>query len=184
MSEIPGVLEAIYRRRSIRKFQDKAVEHEKILELLKAAQAAPSAVNSQPWEFVVVSEAPNLDRLREQMEYGHYRAPVIIVVCGSPATARNPSGETYWLQDCSAAIENILLAAVGLGLGSVWVAVYPRAEKIETVRRIVNLPDGVTPLALIYTGYPAEEKPPHTLYDEKRVHWQHYQEQSKKASAQ
>ena len=184
MAEIPTVLEAIYQRRSIRKFQEKAVEPEKLLELVKAAMAAPSAVNSQPWEFVLVSEAPTLDNLREQMEYGHYNATAIIAVCGSPATARNPSAETYWVMDCSAAAENILLAAVGLGLGAVWVAVYPRAAKIEQVARILELAPGVIPLALIYVGYPAETKPPHTQFDESRVHWQHYQGNPRKAGTE
>jgi nitroreductase len=177
------VLEAIYQRRSIRKFLDKPLEHEKLLELLHAAMSAPSAVNSQPWEFVVVDEAPNLNLLREQMEYGHYNAPAIIVVCGSLAAALNPSAETYWMLDCSLAIENILLAAVGLGLGAVWVAVYPRPETIAKVARIVSLAPGVNPLALVYVGYPAEEKAPHTHFDENRVHWQHYQDKPRKANA-
>jgi nitroreductase len=98
-------------------------------------------------------------------------------VCANPAIARNEAAETYWVLDCTLAAENILLAAVGLGLGAVWVAVYPHAKNIAAVSKIVGLPPGVTPLALIHVGYPGEEKPPHTVFDENRIHWQHYREQ-------
>lgn len=174
MSEDNPTLNAIYGRRSIRKFQPRPVERETLVELLKAAMAAPSAVNSQPWEFVALTEPAVVTSLQEKMDYGHYAAPAIIVVCGSPATALNPSGEVYWVQDCSAAVENILIAATALGLGSLWVGVYPRSHKVEAVSQLTGLPESVTPLALIYLGYPAEQKPARTKFDEKRVHWEHY----------
>jgi nitroreductase len=167
-------LQAIYARRSIRKFQPRPVEQEKLLELLKAAMAAPSAVNSQPWEFVVVSQPEPLARLQQLMDYGRYAATAVIAVCGSPGSALNPSGEVYWVQDCSAALENMLIAATALGLGSVWVGVYPRQHKVEAVSRFLGLPGGVIPLGLVYLGYPAEAKPAGTKYNEKRVHWDNY----------
>jgi len=95
-------------------------------------------------------------------------------MCGNPSLSANPAARLFWVQDCSLAGENILIAAAGLGLGTVWVGVHPVAEFVRVVREIVGLPKHVTPLGLIYVGYPAEEKPARTQYNEKRVHWQKY----------
>lgn len=172
-------IDFILKRRSIRRFEDRPVEAEKITLLLKAGMAAPSAVNSQPWEFVVVTEEPLLKQLRAAMEYGKMLAPLIIVPLGSPKVASSFAGETYWVQDCSAAVENILVAAANLGLGAVWVGVYPRARKMAAVREILHIPEDVFPFCLLHIGYPAENKPPHTKYLEERIHWQQYQSDKK-----
>ncbi|MGA9399105.1 MAG: nitroreductase family protein [Anaerolineaceae bacterium] len=167
-------IDFILKRRSIRRFEDRPVEVEKITLLLKAGMAAPSAVNSQPWEFVIISEEPLLKQLRAALEYGKMQAPLIIAVLGSPKVASSFAGETYWVQDCSAAVENILIAAANLDLGAVWVGVYPRPRKMEAVRKILDIPNDVLPLCLLHIGYPAEDKPPHTKYKEDRIHWQQY----------
>jgi len=148
-------IDFIFQRRSIRNYSDQTVEREKIELLLKAAMAAPSAVNSQPWEFVVVTENETMDRLRERLLFGRYNAPVAIAVCGSPKVANNPAGKKYWIQDCSAAIENILIAAVALVLGTVWIGVHPIEPTERSVRQVLNIPEDVTPLGIIYVGYPA-----------------------------
>ena len=167
-------LETIFRRRSIRKFTDRPVEPEKLDLLLKAAMAAPSAMNCKPWEFVVVTNPDKLAQFRKRLIFGNRNAPAAIVVCGNPSLSANPAARLFWVQDCSLAGENILIAAVSLGLGTVWIGVHPVAEFVRVVREIIGLPKHITPLGLLYVGYPAEEKPERTQYDEKRVHWQKY----------
>jgi nitroreductase len=168
------ILETIYKRRSIRKYKEKPVEKEKLIDLLKAGMAAPTACNNQPWEFVVVDDPDVMEQFHTRMKYGQYNAPAAFVVCHNPHIGRQQSCNRFWVQDCSAAVENILVAAVGLGLGTVWLGVYPNEETIPTVKEIVNLPEQVTPLAVLYVGYPGEEKESHTKYEERRVHWQVY----------
>jgi nitroreductase len=169
-----STVETILRRRSIRKYTDQPVEVEKLDLLLRAGMAAPSAMNCRPWEFIVVTEPQKLVRLRKHLVFGNRNAPVAIVVCGNPALSTNPAARLFWAQDCSAAAENIMIAAVGLGLGTVWIGIHPVAMFVKTVREIVSLPKNVTPLCIIYVGYPQEEKPSRSQYDQKRVYWQEY----------
>lgn len=168
------IIEAIHARRSIRKYQDKPVEHEKLELLLKAAMAAPSAMNFKPWEFVVVEDADTLSKIRSSLTFGKHHAPAAIVVCGNLSFFKNPLASRFWVQDCSAATENILIAAVGLGLGTVWLGVHPIHNYTQRISKLLNLPDHVKPLNVIYVGYPAEEKPARTQYDPARVHWEKY----------
>ena len=106
-------LETIFRPRSIRRFTSEPVKHEMLIILLKAAMAAPTACNSQPWEFIVVTEPEVLAHIREKFIFARYNAPAAIVVCGNIGIANNSAGRDHWVQDCSAATENILLAAQG-----------------------------------------------------------------------
>jgi nitroreductase len=172
-----STLAPIFHRRSIRVYTEKPVEPEKLDLLLKAAMAAPSAMNCKPWEFVVITDPEKLEQFRRRLIFGNRNAPAAILVCGNPSLSVNPAARLFWVQDCSLAGENILIAAAGLGLGTVWVGVHPVAEFIRIVREITGLPKHVKPLGLIYVGYPAEEKPARTQYDEKRVHWQKYKKQ-------
>ena len=171
---MPTILEIIFKRRSIRQYQDRPVARELLIDLLRAAMAAPSAVNKQPWEFVVVTQKEPLAELQAVLPYGKYNAPAAIVVCGAPAMAQNEPTGSYWVQDCSAATENLLVAAAGLGLGSVWTGVYPVASRVQEVQRALGLPEGVIPLGVVLVGYPAEDKPARTQYREERVHWERY----------
>jgi nitroreductase len=168
-------IDFILRRRSIRRFEGRPVEEGKITTLLRAGMAAPSAVNSQPWEFVVVTDEGVLKKLRGALAYGKMTAPLVIAVLGSPRVAANAAGETYWVQDCSAAVENILVAAANIELGAVWVGVYPRVRKMAAIREILNIPVDVYPLCLLHIGYPAEQKPATSKYKPDRVHWQTYE---------
>lgn len=168
------VLEAIFHRRSIRKYREQPVEAEKLETLLKAAMAAPSAVNNRPWEFVVITEAEQLAGLRKKLLFGNYNAPAAIVVCANPKGKRGLAGKLHWVQDCSAAMENILLAAVGLGLGAVWIGVHPRKHTAEVVRAAAGIPKTVEVLGIAYVGYPAEEKEARTQYDPQVVFWERY----------
>jgi len=120
---------------------------------------------------VVITEKEVLDKLRLVLPFAKMQAPVAICVLGSTRRQRNKAGERFWVQDCSAATENILLAATSLGLGSVWIGVHPVVLLTRLVKEILNLPEGVNPLNLILLGYPAEEPPARTQYDESRVQW-------------
>jgi nitroreductase len=167
-------LETIFSRRSIRKYTDQPVEPEKLDLLLKAGMAAPSAMNCKPWEFILVTDPEKLVQFRKRLLFGDRNAPAAIVVCGNPGLSSNPAAKLFWVQDCSAATENILIAAVGLGLGTVWIGVHPVAEFVRTVRKLMSIPKSVTPLCIIYVGYPESEKPARTQYDEQRVYRQKY----------
>ena len=169
-----SILNQIMARRSIHKYQEKPVEPEKIDHLLQAAMAAPSAMNIKPWEFVVVTDPDSMDAFRSALMFGKHNAPMAIVVCGNTSFFKHPMASKFWVQDCSAATENILLAAVGLGLGTVWLGVHPIHNFTKRVAKILNLPDNVKPLNVIYVGYPAEQKPARTQYDPERVHWESY----------
>ncbi|MBU5427443.1 nitroreductase family protein [Tissierella pigra] len=169
------VIETIYKRRSIRHYLDKKVEKDKIITLLKAATAAPTAANCQPWEFIVIDEEEKLSQLRDKLIFARYNAPVAIVVCGNMKLAFKGPSQEMWVQDCSAAIENILIAATSIGLGSVWIGIYPLESNIKPLKKILNIPEYVTPLGIVYIGYPAEEKEARTRFNEKRVYWQEYE---------
>lgn len=177
----PDILKTIFKRRSIRHYASRPVEREQLIRLLQAGMAAPNACNSHPWEFVVVTEPTQLDRLREKLQFARYNAPAAILVCANLSRANNSVARHYWVQDCSAAAENILIAAAGMGLGAVWIGLYPLPSTMKPVCQVLNLPDEVTPLCLILVGYPAEDKPPRTQYDEYRVHWEEYEPRKKRA---
>jgi len=179
--ENEAFLNLIQSRRSIRDYLPQPVETEKITRLLEVAMSAPTAANSQPWEFVVVTAADLMQKLREKLVFARYNAPAAIVVCGNLKMAYNSAAKHYWVQDCSAAIENMLVAAPALGLGSVWIGVYPLPAVVRVVSEILNLPEEVIPLGMVYVGYPNERKPPRTQYEERRVYWQQYQPRKQRA---
>jgi nitroreductase len=168
------ILTHLLARRSIRRYTDEPVAAEDIERLLQAAMAAPSASNRRPWEFIVVTETDLLAKLRSGLVLARYAAPLAIAVCGNMQRTWPAPGRDFWIQDCSAATENLLLASAGLGLGAVWVGVHPVGLFVRTVARILALPKYVTPLCVVYVGHPAESKEPRTQYDEERVHWQQY----------
>ncbi|MCH5329600.1 MAG: nitroreductase family protein [Alistipes sp.] len=168
-----AVLENIMTRTSIRAFAETPVEEAKIEALLRAGMAAPSAVNRQPWAFVVVTGRENLDRLKE----GHPNARMLgtaqaaIVVCGDMTKAISGQMGEYWIQDASAATENILLAAHALGLGAVWTGVYPNPNVMPNVSAALELPSHIVPLCVIPIGYPAESPTPKDKWNPGNVHY-------------
>jgi nitroreductase len=177
---MPEIIHIILSRRSIRKFTSEPVDRDTLTLLLKAAMSAPTACNSQPWEFVVVTEADRLDHIRGKFLFARYNAPAAIVVCGNVRVANNSAAQEHWVQDCSAATENILIAAAGMGLGAVWIGVYPYPSKIKPVAESLGIPENVTPLSMVFVGYPAEVKEPRTQYDERKVYWQCYEPRKRK----
>jgi len=162
-------LEAIMSRRSIRRYTGEPVTPEQMETILRAAQAAPSAGNQQPWRFVVLTEREVLDAAAETTPYGRMLrdAAAAIVVCGDTADLKH---EVMWQQDCSAAVENALLAAHALGLGAVWLGYYPKMERVTPLKELLGIPEGVEPLAVLSIGHPAEEKPPSDRYEPSFVH--------------
>ena len=168
-------LKTIFARRSLRRFTPDPVSDEDIDTLLKAAMAAPSAMNRKPWHFVVVTDRERLNALAEAHPFGKmlFEAPLCIAVCGAPSPW--PVVREFWVQDCSAATENLLLAATALGLGSVWLGVhpiYPRIGRIARGRELLGIPRNVILLNLIAIGHPAEEKESRTQYDAARAHFE------------
>lgn len=163
-------IEAILARRSIRKYRKKTVPKKLIDELLKAAMNAPSACNEQPWHFVIISDREVLDEVhkRHPHSYALREAPVAIVVCVDLNLAEED--RVWWVQDCSAAAENILIAAQAKGLGAVWLGVYPKDDRVKGLRRSLSLPRNVIPLCIIPIGYPAERKHYENRYQSSRVH--------------
>jgi len=161
------LIQTIFSRRSIRSYTAQLVGEEQVATLLRAAMAAPSASNLKPWHFVVVTKRETLDSLAEMHPFGKmlFEAPLGIAVCGDPAISAH-----YWVQDCSAATENLLLAATALGLGAVWLGVYPKEERLKAIRDILGIPEAIVPLNFISIGYPAELKEPRTQYDAARAH--------------
>ncbi|MDO9546349.1 MAG: nitroreductase family protein [Pelolinea sp.] len=169
-----NVLDLIFKRRSVRIFTKQKVEKETLIQLLQAAMAAPSASNSRPWEFVVITDKDTLSKLRSKLQYGKYNAAAAIVVCANLGIAANQSAYRFWVQDCSAATENILIAAAGMDLGTVWIGSYPKDNVMDILRETLAIPEDVFPLSLVFIGYPAEEVLPRTQYSEERVHWEQY----------
>jgi nitroreductase len=159
-------LHIIFSRRSIRAYTGEPVSEQDIHSLLEAGMSAPSASNRKPWHFVVVTDRQQLQALADAQPYGKMlaNAAVGIAVCGDPAIS------DWWVQDCTAATENILIAAVGLGLGGVWLGSHGRPEREQAVRDVLGIPDRIGVLSLLSIGHPAEKKEARTQYDPVRVH--------------
>lgn len=167
-----NIIDGMYKRRSIRKYKKRIVEREKLDKLLHAAMAAPSAINSKPWHFVVVDEEDKMQGLRDVMEHGKYNAPAAIVVCGDMNDTLPGVNKNFWIQDCTSALTNILNGAVELELGTVWLGAYPKTEQVKSIMNYFNMPENIVPLGVVYIGYPENEEEPRTQYDKTKVSYQ------------
>lgn len=168
-SENP-VIDALLKRRSIRRYRPETVDKSDIRLMLKTGMYAPSARNEQPWHFIVIDDRGLLDQIREVHPYASMLsgAALAILVCGDEKLELS---KDYWPVDCSAATQNILLAAHALGLGAVWLGVYPRQERQSSIRGVIDLPDHVHPFSLISVGHPAEDKGMPDRFNEERIRW-------------
>jgi nitroreductase len=164
-------LQILFNRRSVRRYLDKPVPDALIHDLLEAAMAAPSAVATDPWHFVVLRDPAVRSRLVDGLPNGSFlrTAPLGIAICGDLALAHDHS-ESLLLQDCSAAIENLLVAAAALGLGACWINVHPRPDRLQHVRTVLALPDSVMPIAILSIGWPESPPPPRTRFKSERLH--------------
>ena len=163
--------EVLLKRRSVRKFTEESISDEMIEELLRAAMSGPSACNKKPWDFYVITNPQKLEELKASSMFTKMSSPLAVVVCGDLSRALPLKMAEYWIQDCSAATENILLRATDLGLGAVWCGIYPQKKAIEKVQKILEIPKSQIPLNLIFIGHPAEEPDARDQYEEKRVHY-------------
>jgi nitroreductase len=163
----------IFERRSIRVYAPGEVTEAQVQKLLAAAMASPSAAAKYPWRFVVVRNRQTLSRIAAVLPNGQMLADAAlgIAVCGDLEVAHD-NQLSYLLQDCSAAIENLLLAAHILGLGACWLGVHPQEDRIKSIKAILSLPASVIPVACISVGYPDESKEPHAEFDRDCVHFE------------
>jgi nitroreductase len=167
------ILQALLGRRSIRRYTSGVVDDDALTMILRAAMAAPSAGNERPWHFIIIRNRDTLRALSQAHPYAEMvaSAALAIIVCADINVVKH---RDYWPQDCSAATENILLATHGLGLGSVWVGVYPREARVAEIRRVVPLPDHVIPFSLLPVGVPDEQKAAAGRFTEDRIHEEHW----------
>lgn len=169
-------METIFARKSVRSFTQQEVTAEQVELLLKAAMAAPSGINLQPWRFVVVREKSTMSVLAGPRNKMILEAPIAIVVCG--VTTWDRKGETVpngnWTADCAAATQNLLLAAEAMGLGSVWTACYPYEDRMAPTREVLGLPDDVTPYCVVPVGYPAVETAPKDKWKPENIHYERW----------
>lgn len=166
--------EAIYNRRSCRDYKEEKITHEILKELLHAAFSAPTAVNAQPWEFVVIDDESILEKLRSKLSFANYRAPAAIVVCGNSNIGLKGQDKELWVCDCSAAMENMLICATDMKLGSLWCGIFPIESRMQQVRDILQMPPNVNPLGMMYVGYPVSQAEGRSRYNDKAVFWQQY----------
>lgn len=166
-----AVLDNIATRTSIRDYEARPVEKENIEKMLRAAMAAPTAMNKQPWHFVVVDQRNVLDALAGANPYAKMlkKAPLAIVVCGNTDKMIEGGGRDFWIQDASAATENLLLAAHAMGLGAVWTGAYPSEERCISISKVLSLSDNLIPLNMIVVGYPAEQPQPKQKFKEENI---------------
>jgi nitroreductase len=162
-------IEAILTRHSIRKYSQKPISEQDLDTILKAAMSAPSANNKQPWHYVVIEERDLLDRIGEFHRHGKmlHQAQAAILVCGDEKLAKYHG---HMVLDCAAATENILIAAHALGLGAVWIGIYPWENRIEAFRKFIDIPQEITPMALVSIGHPDQQKPSAREFNFDRVH--------------
>lgn len=161
-------LETIFNRKSVRKYTERPVEKEKLETLVRAGMAAPSSRDRRPWEFVIVTDRDLLDKMGEGLPLARMlkETKQAIIVCGDTVKSENA-----WQLDCSAAAQNILLAAESMGLGAVWTAAYPYPERMKIIQDALQLPEHILPLTVIPLGYPTGIEKPKDKYNKKQIHY-------------
>lgn len=168
-----AVIENIMTRTSIRQYTSQPIPKDTLVSIVKAGMAAPSAVNLQPWSFIIIDEPKTLNKLNEVHPYSNLKtATAAVVVCGLLDKTDNEGIREYWVQDCSAASENILLAAHAYGVGAVWCGVYPTEERVKAVSEVLDIPENVIPLNIITMGFPAENPEPKDKFKTDNIHYQ------------
>ncbi len=167
-------LSVIHARKSVRQYTGVPATKEELMTVLKAGMAAPTAMDKRPWAFVVITQKEMLAKLSEGMPYSKMIVPAgaAIVVCGDVTKALPGQAQEFWIQDCSAASENILLAAEAIGLGAVWTGVYPSDERVLFVRQALGLPENIIPLNIIAIGNPVGAEKPKDKFDPGNIHWE------------
>jgi nitroreductase len=170
------ILGNILSRKSVRHYTNQPVSKEQLGILMKAGMAAPTANNKQPWAFAAITERKKLDFLAANLPYARMlaQAPAAIVVCGDMTKTAGARRPELWIQDCSAATENILLAAEGIGLGAVWTALYPYEERYSVVQKTLSCPEHIIPLCILPVGYPEGSDQPKDKFKPENIHWEQW----------
>ncbi|MDE6255822.1 MAG: nitroreductase family protein [Muribaculaceae bacterium] len=168
-----STIEDIMTRTSVRSYTDRNIGKETVDTLLRAAMAAPTAMNKQPWRFVVIDKREILDSIAGKFKSMTMaaKAPLAIVMCGDMNASIEGAGRDFWVQDVSAASENLLLAAHAVGLGAVWCGIYPSAERVEDFSKMLQLPETIIPMACICIGYPDGENQPKDKWKPEYIHY-------------
>ena len=167
------ILTALHSRRSVRAYTDEPVSAADIQVMLDAAMIAPSAGNARPWQFIVIDDptilavAPSINQYAGMVP----KAPVAIAVCADLSLEKHPG---FWVQDCSAAVQNLMLAATSLGLGTVWTGIYPEESRVRGFSSLLELPPNVLPLALVAIGRPAKQPERLSRFEPEKVHYNNY----------
>ena len=180
MMEKNQIFENIMSRTSVRSYTGMPVEQEKVEIMLRAGMAAPSACNKQPWHFVVINDREILDQIPQFSPYASMvkQAPLAIVVCGCLDKTLEGIEQEFWIQDCSAATENILLMAHDLGLGGVWTALYPLKERYEGMQQLLHLPKTMIPLNTLIIGYPKNQVAAKDKWKEENISYNKWMEKN------
>ena len=170
-------LEVLFSRRSIRAYKNSPVSKEEISDIIKAGMAAPSGISRRAWHITVISDPALRQAIAATSTHRSCcsEVPYVLLVSGDSnrylAEPRAAIAEACWPQDCAAMVENMLIAANGLGLGSLWMGVYPGAESMNSLRELLSLPQHIMPFALVAIGHRGEEKEARTTYEEEKVLW-------------
>ncbi len=165
-------LQTIFNRKSVRTYTGAPVSKDQLLMLVKAGMAAPTAVDRRPWDFIIITDKAILKKLSDSSQHAKMteHAAAAIVVTGDLNRQYGGKEAIYWTLDCSAATENILLAAESMGLGAVWTALYPDPDRINPVKSILSIPQDIVPLALIPIGVPTGSEKPKDKFNAKQIH--------------
>lgn len=176
-----STIEDIMTRTSVRSYSERPVEKETVDTLLRAAMAAPTAGNKQPWRFVVIDEKPTLQYIGENFKTMTMakEAALAVIMCGDSTATFKGDARDYWIQDVSAASENLLLAAHAIGLGAVWCGIYPQKDRVEQFSTMLDLPENIIPLACICIGYPSGETTPKDKWKPEYIHYNSWGDQQK-----
>ncbi len=176
LTSLNETIKIIHQRKSVRHFTDKAVTKEQLEAIVRAGMAAPTAINTQPWQFLVVTDK----ELKAKYAEGNRQSEMInkcsalVIICGD-MNIGNERSQAFWVQDVSAATENLLLAVESLGLGAVWTGVYPIEDRVKEVKEIFALPEKIIPLCVVLVGYPEGDiDQPKDKWKPERLHWNKY----------
>jgi len=171
-TEMNDTLKTIFNRKSVRSYTDGAVSEKQLMTLIKAGMSAPTAVDKRPWDFIVITDKAVLLKLAAALPYAKManQASAAIIVTGDLNRQYGGKDSSFWMLDCSAASENILLAAESMGLGAVWTAVFPDQDRIQGVRKILGIPENIVPLNFIPVGVPVGNEKPKDKFDPKQIH--------------
>lgn len=172
VNESHATIDVIHKRVSVRNYTDQKVSTEQLETIVRAGMAAPSAMNKQPWQFVVIDDENILSAIAEiPTSRMAKNASAAILVCGDLQKAGEGWLQEYWIQDCSAVAQNILLAITDLGLGGVWTSIYPAEDRMKAITDLLKLPEHIIPFCVIPLGYPSQENQPKDKWNPENVHW-------------